>query len=160
MPGEINCLFTKGLIPFVEKEAGAAGVAALCRAAGRPRDYLMADHNWLSLAVANEIVGVCMELTGDRDVDAWARRWTEDVMEWKPAREYRHFLGTYSMGSGSPRELYRRNITMQPAVQNFYRMEADVRRSRATFRLTPVTPHAMPRWYCMWESVKLERYPT
>ncbi len=60
MPGEINCLFTKGLIPFVEKEAGAAGVAALCRAAGRPRDYLMADHNWLTLPVANEVVRVCM----------------------------------------------------------------------------------------------------
>jgi len=47
MPGEINCIFTKGLIPFVEKESGPEGVAALCRAAGCPRDYLMADHNWL-----------------------------------------------------------------------------------------------------------------
>ena len=65
MPGEINCLFTKGLIPFVEKECGPEGVATLCRAAGRPRDYLMADHNWLPLTVANELVRVAME--------SWAR---------------------------------------------------------------------------------------
>ena len=63
MPGEVNCLFTKGLIPFVEKEIGAAGVAALCRAAGRSREYLMADHNWLPLGLANELVRVAMELT-------------------------------------------------------------------------------------------------
>ena len=160
MPGEINCLVTKGLIPFVEKEAGAAGVAALCRAAGRPRDYLMADHNWLSLPVANEIVRVCMELTGDTDVDAWARRWTDDMMDWKPSREYRHFLGTYTMGVGSPRELFGRQVAMTPAVQSFCRYEGDVRRNRATFRMTPLAPHAIPRWFCVWESVKMERYPT
>ena len=67
MPGEINCLFTKGLIPFVEKEVGPEGVAALCRAAGRSSEYLMADHNWLPLALANELVRVAMELTGDID---------------------------------------------------------------------------------------------
>ncbi len=74
MPGEINCLFTKGLIPFVEKESGPEGVAALCRAAGRSRDYLMADHNWLSLSVANELVRVAMELMGETDVERWTRR--------------------------------------------------------------------------------------
>jgi len=105
MPGEINCIFTKGLIPFVEKEVGSEGAAAICRAAGRSRDYLMADHNWLSLPVANEVIRVAMELTGDTDVDAWARRLTEDHMDWKPSREYRHYLGTYSMGIGSPREV-------------------------------------------------------
>ena len=160
MPGEINCLFTKGLIPFVEKEAGAAGVAALCRAAGRPRDYLMADHNWLSLPVADEIVRVCMALTGDTDVDAWARRLTDDMMDWKPSREYRHYLGTYSMGIGSPRELYERSSVMSVAMQSFCRFDGDVRRSRATFRMTPAPGYQMPRWFCVWESVKLERYPT
>ena len=160
MPGEINCLFTKGLIPFVEKEAGAAGVAALCRAAGRPRDYLMADHNWLTLPVANEVVRVCMELTGDTDVDAWARRWTDDMMDWKPSREYRHYLGTYSMGIGSPRELYERCAVMAAAVENFHEMEASVQRNRAVFRFTPHSGHALPRWYCVAEIVKMERYPT
>jgi two-component system, NtrC family, sensor kinase len=160
MPGEINCLFTKGLIPFVEKEAGAAGVAALCRAAGRPRDYLMADHNWLTLPVANEIVRVCMELTGDTDVDAWARRLTDDMMDWKPSREYRHYLGTYSMGIGSPRELYERVAVMGAAVESFHEIEASIQRSRAVFRFTPHPGYAIPRWYCVAETVKMERYPT
>ena len=52
MPGEVNCIFTKGLIPFVEKEVGPEGVAAICRVAGRSRDYLMADHNWIPFAMA------------------------------------------------------------------------------------------------------------
>ena len=104
MPGEINCLFTKGLIPFVEKESGPEGVAALCRAAGGPRDYLMADHNWLPLTLANELVQVAMELVGETDVERWARRFADDMMDWKPSRsKYRHYLGTYSMGIGNPR---------------------------------------------------------
>jgi two-component system, NtrC family, sensor kinase len=160
MPGEVNCLFTKALIPFVEKEAGAAGVATLCRAAGRPRDYLMADHNWLPLDVANDVVRLCMELTGDIDVDAWARRWTDDMMDWKPSREYRHYLGTYSMGVGSPRELFERAVVMGPATQRFCRLESVVKRSRATFTRTPDPGYRMPRWFCVWENVKLERYPT
>ncbi len=116
MPGEINCLFTKGLIPFVEKESGPEGVAALCRAAGRPRDYLMADHNWLPLSVANELVRVAMELTGETDVERWARRFADDMMDWKPSREYRHYLGTYTMGIGNPRELYERHVVLEPAI--------------------------------------------
>jgi hypothetical protein len=36
MPGEVNCLVTKILIPFVERRVGPEGVAAICRAAGRP----------------------------------------------------------------------------------------------------------------------------
>ncbi len=161
MPGDINCLFTKGLIPFVEKEAGAEGVAALCRAAGRSRDYLMADHNWLPLSAVDELVRTAMELTGDTDVDVWARRFTDDMMDWKPSREYRHYLGTYSMGIGSPRELYARNMKMAPAVARFYHLEIfDLRRSSVSFRRVPPPGHAMPRWFCVWENVKWERYPT
>ena len=48
MPGEQNCIFLKSLIPLVEQEAGPAGVEALVRAAGRPREWLIADHNWVS----------------------------------------------------------------------------------------------------------------
>jgi hypothetical protein len=47
MPGDVNCIFTKVLIPFVEKEVGPEGVTAILRTAGRSRDYLVADHNWL-----------------------------------------------------------------------------------------------------------------
>ncbi len=160
MPGEINCLFTKGLIPFVEKEAGTEAVAAVCRAAGRPRDYLMADHNWLSLAVADEVVRVAMALTGDTDVDRWARRMTDDMMDWKPSREYRHYLGTYSMGVGHPRDLYARADALAAAVERFCRYEGQVKRNRATFRRIPKPGHTIPRWFCVWENVKWERYPT
>jgi signal transduction histidine kinase len=161
VPGEINCLFTKGLIPFVEKEVGPEGVAALCRAAGRPREYLMADHNWLPLALANELVRVAMELTGDTDEDRWARRFADDMMDWKPSREYRHYLGTYSMGTGDPRELYARYATMEAAVARFCRSdETRLGRNRMAFRRTSVDGHTIPRWYCVWENVKWERYPT
>ena len=161
MPGDVNCLFSKGLIPFVEKEAGPEGVAALCRAAGRSREYLMADHNWLSLAVANEMVRVAMTLTGDQDVERWARRFTDDMMDWKPSREYRHYLGTYSMGTGNPRELFARVSTMQSSIQRLWRVDSvKLRRSRMSFRRVPIDGHAIPRWFCVHENVKAERYPT
>ena len=161
MPGDINCIFTKGLIPFVEKEAGPEGVAALCRTAGRSREYLMADHNWLPLPVAGEMVRVAMELTGDTDVERWARRFADDFMDWKPSREYRHYLGTYSMGMGNPRELYSRHPTIQGATARFFRIhDVRLRRNRMTYRRVPVDGHVVPRWYCAWEMVQLERYPT
>jgi signal transduction histidine kinase len=160
MPGEVNCLVTKGLIPFVEKEIGPAGVAALCRAAGRSREYLMADHNWIPLGLANHLVQVAMELTGDTDVDAWARRYTDDMMDWKPSREYRHYLGTYTMGLGHPRELFKSHDTIAGTVQRFCENRSSVGRNRATVRRTPLPGYTIPRWYCVWESVKWERYPT
>jgi signal transduction histidine kinase len=161
MPGEVNCLFSKGLIPFVEKECGPEGVAALCRAAGRRRDYLMADHNWLRLSVANEMVRVAMELMGETDVDRWARRFADDIMEWKPSREYRHYTGTYTMGIGNPRDLYERYGGLAHATERFRRLDLMVkRRRRATFRRTPGAGYAVPRWFCVWENVKLERFPT
>ena len=161
MPGDINCLFTKGLIPFVEKEAGPEGVAKLCRAVGRSRDYLMADHNWLPLSVANEIVRVAMELTGDVDEERWVRRLTDDMMDWKPSREYRHYLGTYTMGMGSPRALFARNAAIAAAVARFAPMEVvKLRRSSVTYRRTPAPGYTMPRWFCLWENIKWERYPT
>ena len=158
---DINCIFTKGLIPFVEKEAGPDGVAALCRTAGRSREYLMADHNWLPLPVANEMVRVAMELTGDTDRERWARRFGDDFMDWKPSREYRHYLGTYSMGMGDPRELFARHTVIMSATARFFRID-DVRqrRNRLTYRRTPVDAHAIPWWFCLWERVQLERYPT
>jgi hypothetical protein len=64
------------------------------------------------------------------------------------------------MGIGSPRELYERVRVMAAAVQRFHQSDADVQRSRAVFRFTPLPGHAMPRWYCVAESVKAERYPT
>jgi two-component system, NtrC family, sensor kinase len=161
MPGDVNCIFTKGLIPFVEKEVGPEGVAALCRAAGRSRDYLMADHNWISLALADELVRLAMALTGETDVEAWARRFTDDFMDWKPSREYRHYLGTYSMGIGSPREVYERSIPLESASVRFNRVELlELRRNRATFRRTAAPGYAVPRWFCAWRNGIFERFPT
>ncbi|HSB42969.1 MAG TPA: ATP-binding protein [Methylomirabilota bacterium] len=162
MPGDINCIFTKGLIPFVEKEAGPEGVAALCRTAGRSREYLMADHNWLPLAVASEMVRVAMRLTGDTDEEQWARRFADDFMDWKPSREYRHYLGTYSMGMGDPRELYARHTTLLAATTRhlFRTHDVRLRRNQMTFRCTPTGGQVIPRWFCTWQTVQLERYPT
>ena len=55
MPGELNCIYTKSLIPLVEREVGEAGVAALLRVAGHSREYLIADHNWLPLPVVDAL---------------------------------------------------------------------------------------------------------
>jgi signal transduction histidine kinase len=160
VPGEVNCIFTKGLIPFVEKEVGSEGVAAICRAAGRSRDYLMADHNWIPLAVADEVVRVCQKLMNEPDQDRWARRYGESFMDWKP-REERSYLGTYSMGIGSPRATYQRVGTIYEQQSRFYRLDVlDIGRRRARYRWTPVSGHHMPRWNCTWRKVQFERFPT
>src|SRR5205807_3482032 len=112
MPGDVNCIFTKVLIPFVEKEVGPEGVAAVLRTAGRSREYLVADHNWLPLPLASELVRVVMELMGETDEERWARRYAEYLMEWRPSRADRHYLGTYSIGLGEPRRYFERCPTI------------------------------------------------
>jgi len=102
MPGEINCIFTKGLIPFVEKEVGPEAAAAICRAAGRSRDYLMADHNWIPAAVADQLVTLCQQLMREPDQERWARRYGESFMDWKP-REERSYDGNAGREKISPR---------------------------------------------------------
>ncbi len=74
MPGQVNCIFTKALIPLVERDVGPEGVAALLRAAGRPRDYLVAEHNTIPLEVADRLVRLSMELMGEPDEERWAPR--------------------------------------------------------------------------------------
>ena len=160
MPGEVNCIFTKGLIPFVEKEVGAEGGAAICRVAGRPRDYLMADHNWIPLSVANDIVRVAQELMNEPDEERWARRFGESFMDWKP-REERSYLGTYSMGIGHPRAAYERMTTIYHSQSRFYEIEAlEVGRRRARYKWTPLPGYRMPLWVCTWLRVQNERFPT
>ena len=103
MPGEINCSYTKSLIPLVEREVGEAGVAALLRTAGYSREYLTADHNWLPLPLADAVSHQAMTLLGETDEEHWGRRWGEYHMEWKPSHDERSYLGGYTMGLGSPR---------------------------------------------------------
>ena len=161
MPGEVNCIFTKGLIPFVEKEVGPEGVAALCRVAGRSRDYLMADHNWIPLAVADEMVKLCQELMREPDEERWARRYGESFMDWKP-REERSYLGTYSMGIGSPRAAYQRVGTIYgQQTRGFSQLDVlELGRRRARYRWSPLPGRAIPVWSCTWLKVQFERFPT
>jgi len=161
MPGEVNCVFAKGLIPFVEKEVGPEAVATICRIAGRSRDYLMADHNWIPLAVAGEMVKVCQALMHEPDEERWARRYGESFMDWKP-REERSYLGTYSMGIGSPRAAYERVATIyDQQTRGVCQLEAlEVSRRRAHYRWTPLPGQAIPVWICSWLKVQFERFPT
>ncbi|HEY7521633.1 MAG TPA: ATP-binding protein [Methylomirabilota bacterium] len=161
MPGDVNCLFTKVLIPFVEKEVGPEGVAAVLRTAGRSREYLVADHNWLPLPLANELVRLAMELMGEPDEDQWARRYTEYLMEWRPSRADRHYLGTYSMGLGEPQRYFERSLTIWGNNQRFLRFEPlDIGRGHARFRWSPAPGVLMPRWSCTYLKVAFERAPT
>ncbi|HKA61375.1 MAG TPA: ATP-binding protein [Methylomirabilota bacterium] len=161
MPGEINCIFTKGLIPFVEKEVGSEGAAAICRAAGRSRDYLMADHNWIPVAVADQLVTLCQGLMHEPDQERWARRYGESFMDWKP-REERSYLGTYSMGIGNPRAAYERAATIYGhQSRGLHRLDIlEVGRHRALYRWTPLPGQTITVWSCTWVKVQCERFPT
>ncbi len=160
MPGEVNCVFAKGLIPLVEREVGPDGVATICRIAGRSRDDLMADHNWIPLAVADEMVAACRRLMHEPDEERWARRFGESFMDWKP-REERSYIGTYSMGIGHPRGAYQRATSIFGAQCRFVRLDVpELGRRRATFRWTPLPGYRLPLWACTWFKVQVERLPT
>src|SRR5215510_11071939 len=147
MPGDINCIFTKVLIPFVEKEVGPEGVAAILHTAGRSRDYLVADHNWLPLPVMNELMRLAMKLMGESDEERWARRYSEFLMEWRPSRTDRHYLGTYSMALGEPRRYFERSPAIWGHQQRCLHFELlDIGRRQGRFRWTPTPGTAMPPW--------------
>jgi signal transduction histidine kinase len=158
---EVNCLITKVLVPFIEREVGPEGLAALVRAAGRPREWLMADHNWIPLALANDLMHLGMTLMGETDERRWTRRYAEYLMDWKPSREERSYLGTWSMGIGDPRTLFARQTTFHPQVFRFATLElVELGRSHALFRRAPVAGYRLPRWACEMWKVTYERYPT
>jgi signal transduction histidine kinase len=161
MAGGINCIFTKVLIPFVEREVGPEGVTAILRTAGRSRDYLVADHNWLPPPVANELVRLSMELMGETDEDRWARRYAEYLMEWRPSRADRHYLGTYSMALAEPRRYYERcHVVWDSNTGRLFRFELlEIGHRRARIRWGPTTD-PLPRWVCTWFRVGMERAPT
>jgi hypothetical protein len=122
MPGEINCIFTKGLLPYVEREVGPEGVARLLELAGRSRDYLMAEYNWIPFSVASEMVWLCQEMMREPDEERWARRFGDDFMDWKPSREERAWGGAYTMSLGSPRAAYE-GIRNSPIMDRWGVME-------------------------------------
>jgi signal transduction histidine kinase len=160
MPGEVNCLFTKVLIPYLERHVSPAAAARVCRAAGRPRDYLMADHNWLPLEQVGDLLRLGQELAGEADEESWCRRFWEFGMDWKP-REERSYVGTYTMGIGDPRTLYARMGEFYGLIHRWARLSVvELRRSRARMRVTPLSGYRAPRWSCVWLAVTLERFPT
>ena len=160
MPGELNCIFTKGLIPYVEREVGPEGVARLLRAAGRSRDYLMAEYNWIPVSVATELVRLCQDMMGEPDEERWARCFADDFMDWKPSREERGWAAAYTMSLGSPRALYEK-VPTGPIMDRWGTMDMlSMGRRRAVFRLTPLPGLSLPRWTCTWMRVCYERYPT
>jgi signal transduction histidine kinase len=160
MPAEINCLFTKGLLPYVEREVGPEGVARLLQLSGRSRDYLMAEYNWIPFSVGDEMVRVCQKMMREPDEERWARRFADDFMDWKPSREERGWAGAYTMSLGSPRAVYA-GIRTGPIVDRWGVMEnLTLGRRRGLFRLTPAPGLSLPRWLCTWTRVCYERYPT
>ena len=162
MPGEINCLLTKILIPFLEREVGlgAEGSAAICRVASRSREWLMADHNWIPLDLADELMRLGQELTGEPDTERWIRRFAEFGMNWKP-REERSYLGTYSMGIGEPRGIFERADVMYSHAMRHARLEIEgIGRTWVRYRITPRPGSRMPLWACRWWQVCFARFPT
>ena len=82
-------------------------------------------------------------------------------MDWKPSHDERSYIGTYTMGLGSPRAVYERSPAVDLAIYRYSETELiDMRRNRAVFRVTPVPGLEMPRWCCIHRRVGLERYPT
>jgi hypothetical protein len=140
MPGEINCVFTKSLLPFVEREIGPGGMAALLRTAGHSREYLMTEDNWIPLSLADELVRVCMELIDENDEDRWARHFAEDFIGRRPSPEEEVNLPV-QRGWGMVRWV-------------------SVGRRRADFRFTPYPGVRISRWLCTWSRVCYELYPT
>jgi signal transduction histidine kinase len=160
MPGEVNCIFTKVLIPFLEREVGGEAVAAICRAAGRSREYLMADHNWLPLELANQLIDLAHELSGSPDKERWLRRFFEFGMDWKP-REERSYLGTFTMGIGDPRGVYEAAPRVVTYQYRHIRIKLEeLGRRHARIRIAPMLGAAIPLWACRWFHVQFERYPT
>jgi two-component system, NtrC family, sensor kinase len=161
MPGDVNCIFTKVLLPFVEKEVGPEGAAALVRTAGHSREWLIADHNWLPLPLADRLAHQAMDLMGEPDERRWGRRLAEYAMDWKPTHDERSYLGAYTMALGSPRAIYSRSPALHRLIRRSIVMEIlELRRASARLRYTPAPGAYMPRWMCEIDKVHLERYPT
>jgi two-component system NtrC family sensor kinase len=160
MPAELSCIFTKALLPYVEREVGPDAVDALLRAAGRPRDYLIHEYNWIPIEVADRLVRLSQELMAEPDEDRWARRYADDLMDWKPTRQERSWAGAFTLSLGSPRAIYGRDRA-GPIMDRWGTMETlSLGRRRAVFRLTPARGLAMPRWLCTLVRVCYERFPT
>jgi signal transduction histidine kinase len=160
VPGEVNCIVTKILIPYLERNVGPEAVAEVCRVAGRSREYLMADHNWISLDLAEALLRRGRELMGEPDEDRWVRGFCEFSMDWKP-REERSYLGTWSMGIGDPRTIYQRQDVFYRGMHRHATLSIEeLGRRHVVYRVTPRPGRRMRRWACVHLQVVWERFPT
>jgi signal transduction histidine kinase len=156
----VNCVFTKALIPFLERRVGPHAVEAVCRAAGRSRDQLMADHNWIRLEVADDLMRLGRELTGEADEERWTLALSEFATDDEP-REERSYLGTYALGIGAPRGIYGKfELIYGQMLRCAVPRIEDMGRRRARLRFTPRPGAWMPLWACRWIRTMLARYPT
>jgi signal transduction histidine kinase len=82
-------------------------------------------------------------------------------MDWKPSREERAYLGTYTMALGSPHAVYERLPVIYGMLSRLCDpVLTELRRRRATLRLTPRPGVTLSRWACTWLRVMVERFPT
>lgn len=160
MRSEVSCIFTKGLIPWVEREVGPEGVAAIVKTAGRSREYLIAEYNRIPLELADRLARQCMAMMNEPDEERWAERYSEAFMDWKPSRDERAWVGSYTMSLGSPRAVYEcpdiLSLFGLPAVSEILAIS----RARARIKHTPAREIRLPRWVCVWIRITLERFPT
>jgi len=129
--------------------------------AGRSREYLSADHNWIPLSLMTDLIQLTMTLMGETDERRWSRRYEEYLMEWRPSRADRSYLGTYGMALAEPRRYFQRVPVIVAGAWRCVRLEpVAVGRSQAQFRLVPATGVTVPPWICTVMQVQLERAPT
>ncbi len=156
--GRVSCTFTMVLLPFAERELGPEAAERLLRASGRPREYLLAEYNWLPLPLVDRLVQLCREMMGEPDEERWARRFGHYFMEWRP-REQRSWAGTYTMAAGSPRWVYERGVNL-PIVQQWGTPRLlSIGRRHAVLELRPLPGVRVPRWLCTTLKVCWERFP-
>jgi signal transduction histidine kinase len=158
MPGQVNCVFTKVLIPWVEREVGPEAAVAILKAAGRSREYLMAEYNDLPLDLADRLVRLAMRLMNEPDEERWARRFATFFMEWKPSRTERSWAGAYTKSFGSPRAIYSRHDLAR--FVSFLPCEViQGGRTHCSVRVRPEPGVRIPRWICTYLRVCNELYP-
>jgi signal transduction histidine kinase len=120
----------------------------------------MADHNWISLDLAEALLRRGRELMGEPDEDRWVRGFCEFSMDWKP-REERSYLGTWSMGIGDPRTIYRRQDVFYRGMHRHATLSIEeVGRRHVVYRVMPRPGRRMRRWACVHLQVVWERLPT
>ena len=147
MPAQISCIFTKALIPWIEREVGREGVTTILEMTGQSREHLIAEYNRIPLELADRLAHRCMAMTGEQDEERWAERFAEACMDWKPSREERGWAGAYTMSLGNPRAIYERGGHIVKGFGVHEREEVlAISRRRATIKLTPPASARLPRW--------------